>query len=79
MAYQIVKEVGGLYATLQGKIAALIITGGLAKSDLLINKLKSYLDFIKSIIIYPGSFELQALADGVSHVLQSKAKVNQYS
>lgn len=79
MVYQIIKEIGGLFATLNGEISALIITGGLAKSDLLINKLKSYLDFIESIILYPGSFELQALADGVTHILQGKAKVNNYS
>jgi len=79
MVYQIVKEVGGLYATLHGEISALIITGGLAKSDLLIKKLKSYLDFIKTIILYPGSFELQALACGVSDVLHDKTKVNIYS
>ena len=79
MVYQIVKEIGGLFATLQGDISALILTGGLAKSKLLIDKIKNYLDFIEQIIIYPGSFELQALADGVSRVLQGKVKVNHYS
>ncbi len=79
MIYQIVKEIGGLFATLRGDISAFILTGGLAKSEILTDKLKHYLYFINNIIIYPGSFELQALADGVLRVKQGKEKVKNYS
>ena len=78
MVYQIVKEIGGLYASLSSEISALIFTGGLANSEILINKLKRYLNFINNIVIYPGSFELQALTEGVLRILNGEEKVNTY-
>ena len=46
MINQIVKEIGGLHAVFEGHTSALIISGGLAHSDYLINKLKKQLHFI---------------------------------
>lgn len=78
MAYQIVKEIGSLYAVSSGNLDGLIITGGLAKSKFLMNKLESYLNFIDNITIYPGSFELEALANGVLRVLSGKEAAKEY-
>ena len=78
MVYQIVKEIGGLYSTFSGEISALIFTGGLANSKLLINKLNEYLNFMKPHIIYPGSFELEALTRGVLRVLEGLEEAKEY-
>ncbi|NHZ87114.1 MAG: butyrate kinase [Planctomycetia bacterium] len=78
MIYQIAKEVGGLHATFSGKISALILTGGLANSNYLIDKLNKYLSFIQPHIIYPGSFELEALTSGVLRVLNNKENPQEY-
>jgi butyrate kinase len=72
MIYQITKEIGGLHATFLGKTTALILTGGLANSNYLIEKLNEYLGFIQPHLIYPGSFELEALASGVLNILNNK-------
>ncbi|MBU0529403.1 butyrate kinase [bacterium] len=78
MVYQIAKEIGGLHAAFSGKTSALILTGGLSNSTLLIEKLKKYLRFIQPLIVYPGSFELEALSQGVLHILNGKETAKEY-
>ncbi len=78
MVYQIIKEVGSLHAAFSGKTSALILTGGLANSNYLIEQLNKYLNFIQPHIIYPGSFELEALASGVLSVLNNKESAKEY-
>ncbi len=78
MAYQITKEIGGLHAAFSGKTSALILTGGLVNSDCFIEKLNEYLDFIQPHFVYPGSYELEALASGVLDVLNKKETAREY-
>ncbi len=78
MIYQIAKEIGGLHASFSGKTTALIITGGLANSNYLIEQLNKYLSFIQPQLVYPGSFELEALNQGVLNVLNGKNTAKEY-
>lgn len=78
MVYQIVKEIGGLHASFAGETSFLLITGGLANSQLLIKNLNKYLDFIQPHVVYPGSFELEALSSGVLRVLMGKEEAKEY-
>ncbi len=78
MVYQISKEIGGLHAAFSGKTSSLILTGGLSKSALLIEKLNKYLSYIQPPIIYPGSFELEALNQGVLYVLNGIDTAKEY-
>jgi len=78
MVYQIVKEIGSLHATFAGETKAIIFTGGLSNSVLLMNKLNKYLNFIQPHIIYPGSYELEALSSSVLRILQGKEKAKKY-
>ncbi|BBE30053.1 putative butyrate kinase [Tepiditoga spiralis] len=64
MTYQISKEIGAMATVLKGKIDAIIITGGLANSEIFINKIKERISKIGLIMVYPGSFEMEALAEG---------------
>ncbi|MFC1785759.1 butyrate kinase [Candidatus Neomarinimicrobiota bacterium] len=78
MVYQIAKEIGGLHATLSGETSALILTGGLANSNYLIGELNKYLSFIQPHLVYPGSFELEALNQGVLRVLNKQETAKEY-
>jgi len=69
MAYQIAKEAGALAAALEGRVDAILFTGGMAHSKKLVPQLRSYLEWIAPIHLYPGEDELQALAEGVFRVL----------
>ena len=72
MAYQIGKETGAMAAVLEGKVDAVLVTGGMAHSDRMVGKLHSYVDWIAGVTVYPGEDELRALAEGVFRVLDGE-------
>jgi butyrate kinase len=74
MVYQISKEAGAMAAVLEGKVDALLLTGGMAHSERVVTRLRAYLDWIAPIRVYPGEDELQALAEGVFRILDGEEK-----
>jgi len=79
MVYQISKEIGKHAVVLKGKVDAIVLTGGLANSEQLINGIKEYVTFIAPLFVYPGEHEMEAIARGVRRVLEGKEKVKEYS
>ncbi len=78
MAYQIAKEVGSAATVLCGKIDAIIVTGGLAYSDMLNNWIKEHVGFLAEVKIYPGEDEMAALAEGVYYSSRGEIEVKEY-
>ncbi|MBC1732906.1 butyrate kinase [Listeria seeligeri] len=78
MAYQVSKEIGACSVVLQGKIDAIILTGGLARSALFTNKIIGQTGWISNVIIEPGEDELEALNNGVQRVLAGLEKEKIY-
>ncbi|MBC1612255.1 butyrate kinase [Listeria welshimeri] len=78
MAYQVSKEIGACSTVLHGKIDAIILTGGLARSDLFTSKIIEQTNWITSVIIEPGEDELEALNSGVQRVLAGLEKEKLY-
>jgi len=72
MIYQIAKEAGAMAAVLQGRVDAVLFTGGMAHSQRLVTSLRTYLGWIAPIVVYPGEDELLALAEGVFRVLDGE-------
>jgi butyrate kinase len=77
MAYQIGKEIGSYATVLKGKVDNIILTGGLAYSNYLVDRIKQMVNFIAEIIVYPGEDEMDALNKGALRVIkgQEKAKI----
>jgi butyrate kinase len=59
-------------AVLKGKVDAVLLTGGMAHSERLVRQLRSYMEWIAPVRVYPGEDELQALAEGVFRVLSGE-------
>ncbi|MDS9999784.1 butyrate kinase [Listeria cossartiae subsp. cayugensis] len=78
MAYQVSKEIGACSVVLQGNIDAIILTGGLARSELFTQKITEQINWIASVIIEPGEDELEALNSGVQRVLAGLEKGKVY-
>ncbi len=78
MGYNIIKEVGAMYFACKGKVDAVLITGGLAYSEYLMNYLKSYIEKTVPVYIYPGEDEMRALAEGTLRVLRKEEKLQAY-
>ncbi len=72
MVHQIGKEAGAMAAALNGKVDAVLLTGGMAYSERVVKLLRGYVEWIAPIRVYPGEDELQALADGAFRVLRGE-------
>ena len=79
MEYSIVKWGGTMAGALKGDVDAVIIGGGLAKDEDLIDCLKKDLKWIAPVYVYPGSFETEALGLGAIRVLKGIEKAKQYT
>ncbi len=78
MCYQIAKEIGACSTVLKGKVDAIVITGGLAFDQLIINLIKERVSFISEILVFPGEDEMEALAFGALRVLTDQEKYKEY-
>jgi butyrate kinase len=74
MVYQIGKEAGAMAAVLEGRVDAVLLTGGMAYSERVVKLLRGYMEWIAPVTVYPGEDELQALAEGVFRVLDGEEK-----
>jgi butyrate kinase len=78
MAYQIAKGIAQMSVALQGKIDAIILTGGLANSSKLCQMIQSYAAHIGSFVIMPGEDEMGALAAGAIRILKGEEEARIY-
>ena len=81
MAYNVAKEIGSLAAVLEGKIDAIVLTGGIAYDQHFVDLVRRRVEFLAPLIVLPGEDEMTALAQGALRVLlgEEKAKHWKYS
>lgn len=79
MCYQIAKEIGMHAAVLKGKVDGIVLTGGLANSERLVDTIKDYVSFIAPIFVYAGEHEMEALAKGVLRVERGEEVEKKYT
>lgn len=78
MAYQVAREIGACAATLEGRVDAIVLTGGLAFCECFVNWIKERVAFIARIYVFPGEDELEALAQGALRVLKGMEEAKRY-
>ncbi len=78
LVYQIAKEIGAYATVLKGEVDAIILTGGLAYSQLLIDLITPRISFLGEIVKYPGEDELEALSAGSLRVLRGEENAKKY-
>jgi butyrate kinase len=54
---------------LQGRPDAIVLTGGAARWDALMDRIERRLAWVAPILVIPGELELEALAEGAGRVL----------
>lgn len=79
MAYQFAKTLGEYAVVMKGDFAAILLTGGVARSERIMNWVKSYVDWIAPVYVYPGELEVAALAAGAYRALIGEAEVMEYT
>ncbi|HLN55921.1 MAG TPA: butyrate kinase [Bacteroidales bacterium] len=78
VSYQIGKEIGSAAAVLNGRVDAIILTGGLAYDEENISIITKMVEFISKIVVFPGEDELKSLAYNGLLALDGKVAVKTY-
>ena len=77
--HQMSKNIGAMATVLQGKVDAIILTGGIAYGKVTCEEIKKRTGWITpNFIVYPGEDELLALAQGALRVLNGEEKAMEY-
>ena len=78
MAYQIAKEIGAMATVFSGRVERILLTGGLAASDLLTGWIRERVSFLASVEVWPEVEEMKALALGAHRVLKGEIQPKEY-
>ncbi|MCF8370661.1 MAG: butyrate kinase [Bacteroidales bacterium] len=78
MCYQVGKEIGAMAAVLKGDVDAIILTGGIAHNQYLVDYVSEMTGFIAPIAVYPGEDEMKALAMNGLAVLRGEIEGKEY-
>ena len=70
MCYNISKQIGAMAAALSGKVQAILLTGGIAYNEPIVEYIREHCGFIAPVEVYPGENELEALVMNALVVLR---------
>lgn len=79
LAYQIAKETGAMASVLHGKVDAIILTGGMAYQQSTVDEIRTMVEYISEVVVYPGEDEMKALAFNALLALDGKLETKTYS
>ncbi|MGB5823342.1 MAG: butyrate kinase [Proteocatella sp.] len=78
MAYQVSKDIAASCAVLNCDVDAIILTGGIAYSEMMTTWIKERISKLAEVIVYPGEDEMIALAEGALRVLNKEEIAKEY-
>ncbi len=78
MAYQVSKDIGAMSAVLEGKVDAIILTGGVAYDEMLCKWIEQKVGFIAQVVVYPGEDEMKAMEEGVYFAVKGEMEIKEY-
>ena len=76
--FQVAKDIGSMACVLKGKVDQIIVTGGIAYGQDVIDALKERAGWIAPFKVYPGEDELLALAQGAIRVMTGEEQAKAY-
>lgn len=77
-AYQVSKEIASHYATLEGEVDAIILTGNIFNSNLFLDNVKKRVGKLAPMALYPSINDLEAHAVNAMRVLKGEVEVKEY-
>ena len=79
MTYQIAKAIGAMCVAAGADTEAIILTGGLARSDLIVRSLKKRLTHLFPVLVLKDTPEMRAMTEGVCRVLSGQDEAHRYT
>lgn len=77
--YQLAKYIGSYACVLEGKVDAIVLTGGVSKDEGLVERVNKRCGWIAPVISFGGDFEMEALASGAIRVLSGQEQPKEYT
>jgi len=78
MVYQISKEIGAAFVAADCIAEAIVLTGGLTRSNYINKAIKTRVGRLSPVIVFQGSVEMTALANGALSIMAGKEKTQEY-
>ena len=78
MVYQIAKQIGGAFTAAGCTAEAIVLTGGLTRSDLIRNSLRKRVGRLAPVLVYQETLEMKALARGAIDAVRGRVKPHRY-
>jgi butyrate kinase len=78
MSYQVAKEICSLAASVEGRVDAVVLTGGLAHSGWLVAEIRKRVSFLAPVLVFAGENEMEALAAAAFSALAGRVEVLEY-
>ncbi len=78
MIYQIARSIGAASTVVCGQVDAILLTGGMAHSSYIVQRLKERVGFLAPVCVYPGENEMNALATNALAVLKGDLPLMEY-
>ena len=78
MALSHAKGIAELAAAVNGKVDRIVVTGGLARSELFIDMLRPRIEWIAPLEVMAGEYEMEALAAGGLRVLRGEEQPHEF-
>ena len=79
LAYQVSTEIAALTAVLSGQVDAIVLTGGIAKSQAFIKLVTDRISYLAPIVLKPGEEEMDSLAYYLNAVLTGELQPKEYN
>ena len=79
MAYNVAKNIGKLTVVVNGDVDAIVLTGGIAKSEMISKWISDRVAFIAPVAVLPGENEMEALAMGALRILNGSEQAHVYT
>ena len=74
----ICKYIASMSATADGKVDAILLTGGIAHSKKIMDDIKAKIGFIAPVEVFPGEDEINSLAENGYMILSGETKIHTY-
>jgi len=72
------KYIAAVATVVYGKVDAIVLTGGIAYSDVIVKEITDRISFIAPVVVYPGENELESLAENGYGILAGEFEIKEY-
>ncbi len=79
MTYQVAKAIAAQGAVLCGRVDAILITGGVARAERVVEGIRRRVEYLAPIHVFPGENELESLAENAQAALMGARPVLEYA